>query len=335
MKVIDVHNHLYPKEWMDYLEGRRGSPTLKRRGPTEMTFYYKGARLATVSRAGHYDPKAHMKDMDEYGIDLQIMSLTTPSVELISAKEGVVWAKKVNDYLATVCKEYRGRLYAYATLPLQDVKESVKELERAVQELGAKGVIVFSNIKGEPIYSAKFLPLYEAAEAYEIPIFIHPAPPTTTEAMKKASMPLPLFGFILDTTMAVTGLIFQGILETFPRLKIIHAHLGGVFPYLVGRIDDSFKSYSRDYGLRLQGSPSEYYKKNVYVDAISFHLPAMKCALEFLGPDHILVGTDYAHPIGGPERVVGYVRDLGLSEEDTEKILWRNARKIFKLENLI
>jgi aminocarboxymuconate-semialdehyde decarboxylase len=335
MKVIDIHNHLYPKEWLDYLEGRRGSPTMKRTGPTNMIFYYKEARLATVNRAGHYDPEERMKDLEEYGIDLQIMSLTTPSVELISVREGVAWAKKVNDYLATVCEKYEGRLYAYATLPLQDVKESVKELERAYQELSVKGVIIFSNIKGVPIYSPKFLPIYEAAEAYEMPLFIHPAPPVTTEAMKNASMPLPLFGFILDTTMAVTGLIFHGILDSFPRLKIIHAHLGGVFPYLVGRIDDSFKSYSKDYGFSLQQMPSEYYKKNVYVDAISFHLPAMKCALEFLGPDHILMGTDYAHPIGGPERVVGFIKDLGLPEEATEKILWKNAVKLFKLDHFV
>ena len=130
-------------------------------------------------------------------------------------------------------------------------------------------------------------------------------------------------------------MIFHGILESFPQLKIIHAHLGGVFPYLVGRIDDSFKSYSKDHGFSLQQLPSEYYKKNVYVDAISFHLPAMKCALEFLGPDHILMGTDYAHPIGGPERVVGFIKDLGLPEEDTEKILRKNAVKLFKLDHLI
>lgn len=308
---------------------------MKRTGPTNMIFYYKEARLATVNRAGHYDPEERMKDLEEYGIDLQIVSLTTPSVELIPVREGVVWAKKVNDYLATVCEKYKGRLYAYATLPLQDVKESVKELERAYQELSVKGVIIFSNINGLPIYSPKFLPIYEAAEAYEMPLFIHPAPPVTTETMKKASMPLPLFGFILDTTMAVTGLIFQGILDSFPRLKIIHAHLGGMFPYLVGRIDDSFKSYSKDYGFSLQQMPSEYYKKNVYVDAISFHLPAMKCALEFLGPDHILMGTDYAHPIGGPERVVGFIKDLGLPEEDTEKILWKNAVKLFKLDHFV
>ena len=332
MKVIDIHNHLYPKEWMDYLEGREGTTTLKRTGPGEMLFYYKGTRLSTVNKAGHYDPEARMKDLDEYGIDIQIMSLTTPSVELVSKREGVIWAKKVNDYFATVCERYRGRLYSYATLPLQDVKESVKELERAYRDLGAKGVTFFSNIKGTPIYSPKFFPIYEAVEAYGIPIFLHPAPPLTTEVMKKVHMPLSLFGFILDTTMAITGLIFQGVLERFPQLKIIHAHLGGVFPYLVGRVEDCFRTYSKEYGFSLERTPLEYYKRNVYIDAISFYLPAMKCALEFVGPDHMLVGTDYAHPIGGPEKVIGFIKSLGLSEEDTEKILWKNATQLFKLD---
>jgi aminocarboxymuconate-semialdehyde decarboxylase len=332
MKVIDVHNHLYPKEWMTYLEGRAGSPTMVRTGPTSMVFYYEGVRLATVNRAGHYDPEPRVKDLDEYGIDVQIVSLTTPSVELIPAAEGVVWAKKVNDHFAAMCERYKGRFYAYATLPYQDIKESLKELDRACRQLGAKGVTMFSNIAGKPIYTPEFLPIYEAAEAYELPVFIHPAPPITTEVMKRVQMPLPLFGFILDTTMAVTGLIFQGIFEKFPKLRIIHAHLGGDFPYLAGRVNDSFKSYSKDYGLSLPQLPSEYYRKNVYVDAISFHLPAMKCALEYLGPDHILIGTDYAHPIGGPERVVGFVKDLNLSQEDYEKILWKNAVRLFKLD---
>lgn len=331
MKIIDVHNHLYPREWMAFLEGRPGSPTMVRTGPTSMIFYYEGARLATVSRAGHYDPKSRIQDLDAYGIDVQIVSLTTPSVELIPAAEAILWASKVNDHLAQMCRDFPGRFYFYATLPYQDVKASLAELERAYKDLGAKGIMMFSNIAGEPIYEKKFLPIYEAAEAYGLPIFIHPAPPITSEALKRVQMPLPLYGFVLDTTMAVTGLIFHGIFEKFPRLKVIHAHLGGVFPYLVGRINDSFKTYAGDYGFSLKQSPSEYYRNNVYVDAISFHLPALKCALEFMGIDHILVGTDYAHPIGGPERVVDSIKALGLSDRDLEKVLWKNAASLFGL----
>ncbi|MFC1979402.1 amidohydrolase family protein, partial [Chloroflexota bacterium] len=316
-KVVDVHNHLYPMEWIKLLETRAESPWVKWTGPTSMIFYVGGAPTSNVSRAGHYDPQARLDDMDRYGIDIQIVSLTIPSVELLPVKEGIEWAKRVNDYLAEVCQKYKGRFYAYATLPYQDIEEAVKELERCYKQLGAKGIILFSNINGKPIAVPVLYPVYEKAAEYDLPVFIHPAPSLTGEIMKQVKLPPALFGFTLDSTMAVISLIFQGVLEKYPRLKIIHSHLGGVVPYLVQRIDDSFRSYSDQIGFELPKRPTEYYQKQVYPDSISFHLPAMKCCLEFVGADHICLGTDYAHPVGNPEKAADYVRDLGLSEEDT------------------
>ena len=223
-------------------------------------------------------------------------------------------------------------LYAFAALPYQDMDEAMKELDRAYKDLGVKGIMMFSNINGKPITSPEFYPLYAKAEEYQLPILIHPAPPLTADVMKRLRLPSPLFGFVLDTTMAVIGLIFQGVLEKYPKLKLIHSHLGGVVPYMARRIDDCFSNYFEEYGLKLTEAPSEYYKRQVYVDSISYHLPAMRCCLDWLGPDHIMLGTDYAHPIGHIEEAIRYVRDMGLSEEDTDKILGRNAVKIFKLE---
>ena len=331
-RTIDVHNHLYPKEWMDYLKKSTGPITMKRTGPTSVIFYAEGVPLAHVSRAGHYDPEPRLEDMDKYGIDVNILSLTTPSVELVSTKEGVTWAKKVNDYFASLCQKYPERFYAYATLPYQDIDEAIKELERAYKDLGVKGIIMFSNINGKSITSPEFYSIYARAEEYKLPILIHPAPPMTADVMKRLRLPSPLFGFELDTTMAVTGLIFQGVLEKYPKLKLIHSHLGGVVPYMAGRIDDCFSAYSKEYGLDLPKTPSEYYKKQVYVDSISYHLPAMKCCLDWLGLDHIMLGTDYAHPIGHWEEAIRYVKDMGLSEEDTNKILAVNATQLFRLE---
>lgn len=332
MKVIDVHSHHYPPAYMAHLEGRPGSPTMVRTGPGTGFFRYEGVRLATVSVPGHYDPQPRLQDMDRYGIDVQMVSLTTPGVELLPREEGITWARKVNDDLAEICRSHAGRLYHLAALPYQDVPAAVKELERCRLELGARGITIFSNIRGVPIYDPRFLPVYEAAQEYELPIFLHPAPPLTTEAMNRARLPLPLFGFVFDTTMAVAGLIFQGVFERFPKLRVIHAHLGGTFPYLVGRINDCFHTYAKDYGYSLPGDPSEYYRRNVWDDAISFHLPAMRCALEFMGADHLVIGTDYAHPIGGPDKVEGFVRALDLPPAQCEEILWRNAAGLFHLD---
>lgn len=334
MKTIDVHNHLYPKEYMEYLRKGVGPLSLKQTGPKTQAFYYGGLRLATITERGHYEWAPRVRDMEKYGIDVQMVSLTAPGVEMLPKAEGVKWAKKVNDHLAEGCRKYKGRFYALAALPYQDVKASIKELERAYNDLGVKGVTIFSNIAGKPIYLKEFLPIYEAAEALDLPIFVHPAPPLTTDAMKKAQMPLPLYGFILDTTMALTGVIFNGIFEKFPKLKMIHAHLGGVFPYMVGRINDCFYTYQKDFGYSLSQDPSEYYKKNVWVDAISFHLPAMKCCIEYMGVDRLLIGTDYAHPIGGPDKVGRFVNDLKLPKKDVKKIFWRNAAKLFKLKDV-
>lgn len=330
-RTIDVHNHLYPQMWLDYLEKKTGSPRMERTGPGNMTLYFDEQPIAHVSRAGHYDPEARIVDVDKCGIDIQIISLTTPSVKLMSREEGIIWAKKVNDYLAKVCQKYPGRFYAYATLPFQDVDESLKELERSYEDLGIKGIIMFSNINGKPIASPDFYPFYQMAEEYELPILIHPAPPLTAKAMVKNKIPLPLYGYTLDTTMAVVSLIFQGVLERFPRLRIIHSHLGGVVPYLVGRMEDSYRSYAKECGFELPNTPSYYYRRQVYPDSISFHLPAMKCCLDYVGADHILLGTDYAHPIGNLEEAINYVKKLGLSEGESDKILGENARKLFKL----
>ena len=101
---------------------------------------------------------------------------------------------------------------------------------------------------------------------------------------------------------------------------------------MVGRIDDCFNTYQKDFGYSLSQPPSAYYKKNVWVDSISFHLPSMKCCLEYMGVNHLLIGTDYAHPIGGPERAAKFVKALKLPKEDNEKIFWKNAAKLFKLK---
>ncbi|MCX7857492.1 MAG: amidohydrolase [Deltaproteobacteria bacterium] len=330
MRIIDVHNHLYPKEWLDYLE--KHSKTLAvRKKDDKILIYFKGTRLATIEKKGHIDPEARLQDMDEKKIDVQIISLSTPSVELAPKRDGIPWAKRLNDYFATLCQRSKGRFQFYAVLPLQDIPASIKELERAKTDLGAKGIIMFSNVCGKPIYFQEFYPIYEAASSLNLPILIHPGPPITSTVLKKVMMPVPLFGFVMDTTIAVTGLIYFGIFDRFPDLKIIHPHLGGVFPYLVGRINDAYKAYGKDYRFCLKKEPSQYYRENVYVDSISFHTPSLLCAIEFMGTDRVLFGTDYAHPIGGIDKAIKSVRALNLKEEEKEKIFSENAKRLFKI----
>lgn len=328
-RVIDVHNHLFSGEWLEYLEKRTESPRLER--GEVITLYSHEAVTTHIVNRGHYDPAARVRDLDDAGIDTQIVSMTIPGVEELPPDDGVTWARKINDFYAEVSQKYPGRFYAYATLPCQEVNEAVKEIDRAYRDLGVKGLSMFSNVNFKPLCSPEFFPIYAKAEAYGLPVFIHPALPFTAEIMKRHRLPAGVYGFTLDTTLAVMSLISNGVLERYPKLKIVHAHLGGVVPYLARRMDASSRASSRELGIDLPKPPSEYYKEQVYPDSISGHMPALRCCLDFVGAEHICLGTDYPHRTSNWKQDVALLNEMGLSNDDIDNVLGGNAARIFQL----
>lgn len=332
-KSIDVHNHLYPIAWLQQLE-KMSNPKLVKTGPTSYLAYQNDVIVAHIDRPGHYDPAARIEDLDKAGLDVQILSQTIPSVELLPAAEGVAWAKRINDDMAAICQKYPGRFYFYITLPYQDRDASLKEIERCTKELGqyAKGIQFFSNLFGKPANSPEFADYYAAAEKYDLPMLVHPASPLTDEVMKKVGLPFQLYGYTLDTTMAVVSLIFNGTMEKHPGLKLIHCHLGGMAPYMLRRLDDSFKGYGKEWGYEgLPKLPSEYYKTQVWPDTCNFNKPAVTCCYDVMGADHIVLGTDYAHRVGDPEGAIANVNGLDIPQADKDKILGGNVEKLFNL----
>jgi aminocarboxymuconate-semialdehyde decarboxylase len=332
-KVIDIHTHTYTREWIDYMAQRKEEPLFKWTGPTSGVFKVAGVIAAHVDHAGDYDMEARVADMDKYGIDTQIITHTCPGVAEVSVAESIEWASRINDILASYCRKYPGRFYFKATLPFQNIEESLKEMERAYKELGAKGIQIFSNINGKLASSPEFHPIYERAAEYGLPVEMHPShKPLTAEVMKAAGLPLQLYGFTMDTTMAVTSLLYQGVFEKYPGLKVHHCHLGGMAPYMMGRVDNAFRRFAQEWGIKLPKPPSEYYKNQVYVDTLSLHVPAMKCALEFVGIEHLLFGTDYPHRASGtPEENFDALDKMGLTSKDKGQILEKNAIKLFNL----
>lgn len=332
-KSIDVHNHLYPIAWLEQLE-KMSNPKLVKTGPTSYLAYQNDIIVAHIDRPGHYDPAARIEDLDKAGLDVQILSQTIPSVELLPAAEGIAWAKRINDDMAAICQKYPGRFYFYITVPYQDMDAALKEIERCKKELGqyAKGIQFFSNLFGKPVASPEFLDLYAEAERHDLPMLVHPASPLTDEVMKKVRLPFQLYGYTLDTTMAVVSLIFSGVLEKHPGLKLIHCHLGGMAPYMLRRLDDSFKGYGKEWGYEgLPKQPSEYYKTQVWPDTCNFNKPAVTCCYDVMGADHIVLGTDYAHRVGDPEGAIANVMGLDIPQADKDKILGANVEKLFNL----
>lgn len=331
-KVIDVHTTFYPESWLNYLGTRTKSPSLERRGPHSFVMRVKDSPNAYIDRLGHFNVEARLKDMDAAGVDMQILALTIPGVEMIEREAGIEWARRVNDELAAICQKYPDRFRFHIALPMQDINACVDEIERAYKKLGAKGILLFSNADGKSVTSQEYEPIYAKAEEYGLVVNVHPASPLTQDIMREHSLSVSLYGYIFDTSTVVMSMIWKGILERHPKLKVMHSHLGGVVPYTIGRVNGCWESFSKEMGLKLNKKPSEYYQEQVWVDTISYFEPAMRCALEFMGPDHIVLGTDYAHRIGNLEDAVAWVKKFGLDEKDTNKILGENAAKIYNLK---
>ncbi|SEM11338.1 aminocarboxymuconate-semialdehyde decarboxylase [Syntrophus gentianae] len=338
-RTVDAHNHFYTKEYLDYLVSRGTTAAMHavHDGGTHYRVWQNGVCTAHIDRAGHYDLDARIKDLDAAGLDTQVLTQTIPGPETLPHDEGLYWAKKCNDGLAAAMEKYPGRFYFMATLPYQDVDAACEELERCYK-MGCRGIQMFSNFNGEPVYLEKFHPIYEIANKYELPFLVHPAYPLTADVMTKMKIPFQLWGYTLDTSMAVMSLIFQGVFEKYPKLTLVHGHLGGTVPYFVRRIQDSYKGYAKEWGIELKESPDITYKTRVYPDTTSFYLPAMKCCLEWVGPGQMGIGTDYAHRVGDPEGAIKAVKDLGsqagLNQDEIDMILGKNFEKIFKLPPL-
>ena len=330
---------MVPEGYLDYLVTRseNESPYMRHDGGSHYRGYYKGVACAHIDRPGHFELQARIKDLDAAGLDTQLLSVTIPGSGDLGAEKGVYWAKKCNDALEKAMDDYPGRFYFLATLPWQVPDQACKELERC-HEMGCVGVQMFSNFDGEPVFLEKFHGIYEMADKHDLPMLVHPANPLTAPVMDKMRIPYQLWGYTLDTSMAVVSMIFQGLFQKFKKLTLVHGHLGGMVPYFVRRFEDSYKGYGKEWGIELSESPDKTYRKRVYPDTTSFYLPAMKCCLEWMGADHMCIGTDYAHRVGDPEGAIKavktWVEQAGLSQQEIDMILGKNLERIFKLPSL-
>jgi len=335
-RTVDAHNHWYPPDYLAYLVSRTEAPYARQTGPHSYVCYAPGdVIVAHIDRPGHYDIKARIDDLDAAGLDTQVMSVTIPGPEMLPAKEGVYWAKRCNDQLAEAARDYPGRFYVAASLPFQVPDEAEKEMERAYKDLGAKSAQVFSNINGEPLFLPKFDGLFSQWNEWKLPVLLHPTVPWTADLMNMLRIPYQLYGYTFDTSVSMISLIFNGVFQKYPDLRMIHGHLGGIVPYLVQRLRASWKGYAKEWGLELDEAPDITYATRVWPDTTSFYEPAMKCVFEWVGAGHLIVGTDYAHRVGDPEGAIKSIKNLGsalsLSQADIDRILGSNAEDLFKL----
>jgi len=323
MRVVDFHNHYYPPAYLDALRSGSSAVEVTIDGDGNPRIYYPGDYNIAVP--GHRDIDYREQVLREHGVDTQVLTLTTPGTHVETPATAARFASLVNDAFAEVARTKPGRFTALATLPLNDVAASVKELERACRQLGFRGAMLFSNVNGAGLNEDGFLPLYEAANHLGAVLYIHPTHPVGVEAMTDFWL-MPLVGFPMDTTLAAAKIVFSGIPERFPKIRWALCHLGGAIPYLAERLDRGFEAFS-ECRAKIPRKPSEYLRE-FYYDTVNFNPTAIQLAIGFAGVDHILAGSDYPHQIGSIPKMIETIRELDLPEADRAAIFGGNAVRL-------
>jgi len=324
--AIDFHNHFYPEKYLKELSNPGGYARVEKDMQGRLLIHYEGDYNIVVGP--HINLTDRLKDMDRCGVERHVLSLTTPCVEREEAKRGVKLARLANEGFSEICESYPDRLSALAALPLQSPEDAAEELERAVKDLGLSGGTLMTNVNGRPLDAPELSPVYERAVRLDVPLFIHPTSPTNHKYMEDYRL-VPILGFGVDTSLSVLRMVFGGLLERLPRLKLVASHLGGVYPYLRGRIDIGYKAYP-ECKEKIKRPPSEYLKR-IWVDSIIYDEDVFSSTLAFLGEEKIVLGSDHPHQIGDIDEAIGRIRKLNVLEKHKEKILTGNAKELLKI----
>lgn len=321
--VIDVHNHFYPERYLDALDESESDLEVGEDEEGRRVLLSGGSRIVTLTPP-MVDLETRLAALDDSAVDKQLVSLTAPNVNFLAGEASVELARICNDAFAEIDDDH-DELLSLASVPLREPDQALAEARRAVEELGLHGFIVGSNIDGVPLNADRFEPFYELVAELDVPIFIHPMTPAGVEVMQEYRL-APLVGFENEITMAITRLIFDGVLDRHD-LKVHLAHLGGTVPYLVERLNNGYRAYPecRQHIDRLP----EQYLQEVYYDSVSFHPPALRCAIESVGLDQIVVGSDYPHVIGDLERAVTDIDELQLTSAGRAKLMGENAARLY------
>jgi aminocarboxymuconate-semialdehyde decarboxylase len=319
---VDVHSHIIDRRYMDALcQDMRLEKTTTPQGQTLMR---KDGYTYMWYREPFFDLDHRLKVMDRQGIDMRVLSLSSPNVYDWQGARQIEMARLMNDATAAIVRSHPDRFAGVGSLPLADIESSLKEIDR-IEELGLHGVMIGSNIAGVQVNDARFEPVWAKIDQLRLPVFEHPMFPPN---IRKEEFELPLrVGFIFDTTMAAARLIYSGVFERYPNFPYIMAHTGGALLMLLQRLDNGYNLFP-DCRKYIRKLPSEYAKK-LYYDTASFYPPALLMAHAIVGPEHILFGSD--DPLIGDDTSV--VDGLPIPAADKAKILGGNAARIFGLKN--
>ena len=319
---IDIHSHFYPNQYLK---------TLSRLTEGDSSPWALGVRkLLTAKIAPNrrmVEIDAHLEDMDRAGVDAAVLSLSIPHVYFDDEHVAVELAKITNDALADTCAQHPTRFKGFAVLPLPHVDAAIKEMDRAINTLGLHGVTLGANVQGRHLDDESFLPLYREINHQRLTIFLHPMIPPAQEEMADYDLSAAI-GFLLDSTLATMRLVYRGVFEENRQLNFIVPHLGALLPYVWDRIQISHRT--RPEAQEYITQPPAVYLERLYYDSANFHQPAWHCAMETVGAERIVYGSDYPFALGSMERAIACIEALDITPEQREMIYSGHAQQLLR-----
>lgn len=324
--LIDVHSHFMSVPFIQHLQGRPAYPVAFADGPVFVTDC--APHLSIRHGAPILDVGQKLRDMDEAGIDVAVLSHGLPGPDLLGGAEADEWAARINDELAAMVAARQDRFAGWGSLGFGDPARTIAEADRCLDELGFRGLQVWSNVNGRLLDAPDVVPVLEHLAERGAPVHLHPSVPVNREGMDSAGMLLGM-AFPVDTSLAVIRLVRQGLFDRQPAPRFVVAHLAGLLPWLAERLTvylGPTDQFGRD-GQRDRSFAS--YLESLYVDTVTYGLDQLQHAYDRLGAGRMLFGSD--HPFARHTEPLRVLDQLRCSAAERERIRHENARELLGL----
>jgi len=321
---LDLHTHYYPESYFERIRELPSEFSFARSPSGQTIITYRGARFFGVTPA-MTDVARRLADMDRVGIDVEVVSLSTPNIFFADAQHQPEIARMVNDAYAELIAKHPTRFKGFASIPMDNADAAIAELHRAIDELKLNGAILLSNIGGRPLTSPEYRAFFAEANRMKLCILLHPMLPANADPFREYVLG-PIVGFMFDTTLAVARMCFDGMLKEFPDIRWIVAHLGGAVPYLIERMDNGWRDFP-ECRAKIDELPSVYLKR-LYYDTVNFNPHMLMMVREMIGANRMVMGSDYPHLLGSIDRAVSSIESLDISAEEKRQIFDGTALSI-------
>jgi len=322
--TVDIHTHILPENWPDLKEkyGYGGFIRLEHHKPCAARMMMDDRFFREV-QDNTWSPEARIKDSDRDQVTVQVLSTVPVMFNYWAKPEHTLdLSMLLNDHIASIVKQYPKRFIGLGTLPMQSPNLAIQELERCVTELGLAGIQIGTHINNWNLDAPEVFAVLEAAQDLGAAIFIHPWDMMGKDNMPKYWLPW-LVGMPAETSLAISSMIFGGVLERLPKLRIAFAHGGGSFPATIGRIEHGFNVRPDLCAVDNNVNPREYLGK-FYLDSLVHDKTMLKYLVDLMGEDKITLGSDYPFPLG--EHKPGeLIKSIGFEKTIEEKLLGTNA----------